>query len=97
MLADTVVDKFQVALAKLEAILVNHPYVAQYAVCGLRDEGGYTEVPIAYVTLSPAGCEAKGGVSASTARMVDSQVSLYKRLRRGSFVSRSSQKHRESS
>jgi acyl-coenzyme A synthetase/AMP-(fatty) acid ligase len=67
VLADTVVDKFQVAPARLEAILVTHPHVAECAVCGLQDEGGQTEVPIAYVTLSPARCEAKGGVSAPIA------------------------------
>jgi 4-coumarate--CoA ligase len=55
MLADTVVNNFQVTPAELEAILVTHPYVAECAVCGLRDEGGQTEVPISYVTLSPAG------------------------------------------
>jgi acyl-coenzyme A synthetase/AMP-(fatty) acid ligase len=39
MLADTVVDRFQVAPTKLEAILTTHPYVVECAVCGLQDEG----------------------------------------------------------
>jgi acyl-coenzyme A synthetase/AMP-(fatty) acid ligase len=82
ILADTVVDRFQVFLAELEAILIAHPYVA---VCGLWDEEGQTEVPVAYVTLSPAGREAKEGALASIARMVNSQASSYKRLR-GGFI-----------
>jgi 4-coumarate--CoA ligase len=83
MLADTVVDRFQVAPAKLEAILTTHPYDVECAVCGLQDEGGQTEVSIAYATLFPVGREVKEDASASIARMVDSQVSSYKRPRRG--------------
>jgi acyl-coenzyme A synthetase/AMP-(fatty) acid ligase len=43
MLADTAVDKFQVAPAELEAILVCHPYVAECVICGLRNERDQTE------------------------------------------------------
>lgn len=38
MLADTAVDRFQVAPVELEAILVCHPYAAECVICGLRNE-----------------------------------------------------------
>ena len=86
LLANTTVVRFQVAPAELEAILITHPYVAECAVSGLWDAEGQTEVPVAYVTLSRAGKEAKEDASASIRNLVDSQASSYKRLRGGVVV-----------
>ncbi|WP_037628785.1 AMP-binding protein [Streptomyces aureus] len=72
---------YQVAPAELEAILVQHPGVADAAVIGVADEEG-NEVPKAFVV--PA-----SGVPISAAEVmghVEGQVAPYKRVRRVEFI-----------
>lgn len=72
---------YQVAPAELEAVLVQHPAVADAAVIGVADEEG-NEVPKAFVV--PA-----SGVPISAAEVmahVEGQVAPYKRIRRVEFV-----------
>jgi 4-coumarate--CoA ligase len=47
--------RFQVAPAELESHLITHPYVNEGVVCALWDESQSTEIPLAYITLSPTG------------------------------------------
>lgn len=72
---------YQVAPAELEAILVQHPAVADAAVIGVVDEAG-NEVPKAFVV--PA-----SGVPISAVEVmahVEGQVAPYKRIRRVEFI-----------
>lgn len=75
--------------AELEVLLLNHPHVSEAAVCALWNDHQSTEVPIAYITLSPA-AEQYEGVREElllTIKMyVDEQVAPYKRLRGGVHV-----------
>ncbi|MFC8521103.1 4-coumarate--CoA ligase family protein [Streptomyces sp. NPDC057257] len=72
---------YQVAPAELEAILVQHPGIADAAVIGVHDdEGG--EIPKAFVVPM-------AGVSISAAEVmahVEGQVAPYKRIRRVEFI-----------
>jgi 4-coumarate--CoA ligase len=72
---------FQVPPAELEALLLEHPAVADAAVIGLPDdEAG--EIPVAFVVLK-AGRQAD---AAAIQAHVASQVAHYKQLRRVEFV-----------
>ena len=72
---------YQVAPAELEALLVQHPAVADAAVIGVRDEEG-NEIPKAFVVPMT-------GVPISAAEVmehVERQVAPYKRIRRVEFI-----------
>ncbi|WP_328504358.1 AMP-binding protein [Streptomyces sp. NBC_00457] len=72
---------YQVAPAELEAILVQHPGIADAAVIGVNDEEG-NETPKAFVVPMT-------GVPISAAAVmahVEGQVAPYKRIRRVEFI-----------
>ncbi|MGX1914800.1 AMP-binding protein [Streptomyces phaeochromogenes] len=72
---------YQVAPAELEAILLNHPGIADAAVIGVNDEEG-NEVPKAFVVPVP-------GVSITADEVmthVGGQVAPYKKIRRVEFI-----------
>ena len=72
---------FQVAPAELEALLLEHPAVADVAVIGIPDVQ-VGEVPTAFVVARP-------GLTVGSQDLVDfvaSRVATYKRIRRVEFV-----------
>lgn len=79
----------QVAPAELEAHLNSHPWVSEGTVCALWDDALGTEVPIAYIALTPeartSGLD-RDKVLADVREHVDSRVAAYKRLRGGVVV-----------
>lgn len=75
------VKGFQVPPAELEALLIQHPGVADVAVIGVSD-GPVDEVPMAFVVRTP-------GTDASTgelAAFVAEHVATYKQVKRFAFV-----------
>ncbi|KAF2110315.1 acyl-CoA synthetases/AMP-acid ligases II [Lophiotrema nucula] len=79
----------QVAPAELESILNSHPGVSEGAVCALWDENQGTEIPIAYVTLTPAAKSSsmdRESLLLDIRRHVDEKVAPYKKLRGGVVV-----------
>ncbi len=75
------VKGFQVAPAELEALLVDHPQVADAAVIGIADEES-GEVPVAFVVPVPDATIDEGAVMA----FVADQVATYKRLGEVRFI-----------
>ncbi|KAF1958576.1 acyl-CoA synthetases/AMP-acid ligases II [Byssothecium circinans] len=79
----------QVPPAELEAHLNSHPLVSEGAVCAIWDEEQGTEVPIAYVALTPEAKTSKQDqkeVLEGIRQHVDSKVAGYKKLRGGVVV-----------
>ncbi|KAF2476710.1 acyl-CoA synthetases/AMP-acid ligases II [Lindgomyces ingoldianus] len=79
----------QVAPAELEAILNSHHHVSEGAVCALWHEDQGTEVPIAYIALTPdakASGRDRDAIAADVRKHVDAKVSPYKKLRGGVIV-----------
>lgn len=78
---------FQVAPSELEDLLLQHPEVVDAAVCAVYDNSQATEVPLAYVSLSPQHIEWKGtkkiAVLEDIRTWVDNQLAGYKKLRGG--------------
>lgn len=78
-------NAFQIAPAELEDVLLNCPLVADAAVIGVFDEERQTEVPRAYITLSPN--NAKIASEMQTIKdihaFVNAKVVHYKQLRGG--------------
>ncbi|MFJ8112511.1 AMP-binding protein [Streptomyces sp. NPDC096132] len=72
---------YQVAPAEIEALLVNHPGIADAAVIGVSDEDG-NEVPKAFVVSAPGASVTSDEVMA----YVEGQVAPYKRVRRVEFI-----------
>ncbi|TPX16656.1 uncharacterized protein E0L32_003597 [Thyridium curvatum] len=60
---------FQVAPAELEGLLLGHPDVADVGVIGVQDPEQATEVPRAYVVLSPAAAGKAAAASAAAAAL----------------------------
>ncbi|KAJ5650412.1 AMP dependent CoA ligase [Penicillium longicatenatum] len=80
---------FQVAPSELEDILLRHPDVIDAAVCAVYDDAQATEVPLAYVSLSPEKAELSGSekqkVLDTIKVWIDGQLAGYKKLRGGVF------------
>jgi len=75
----------QVAPAELEAVLLEHPLVADAGVCGLPDERD-GEIPIGAVTLAESVSEKDRPDALREVRaFFDARVAPYKRLRGGLF------------
>ncbi|MEV8548077.1 AMP-binding protein [Streptomyces sp. NPDC051572] len=73
---------YQVAPAELEAILVNHPGIADAAVIGVNDEDG-NEIPKAFVVPAPGAADITGD---EVMTYVEGQVAPYKKIRRVEFI-----------
>ncbi|MEV6590356.1 AMP-binding protein [Streptomyces acidicola] len=73
---------FQVAPAELEALLLNHPGIADAAVIGFYNDDS-NEVPHAYVVRQPAATDLSEGEVMTYAA---ERVAPYKRVRRVTFV-----------
>lgn len=71
-----------VSPAEIEAILIQHPGVADAAVLGVPDERERTEVPQALVALGP-NIEGNKSLAQDIAMFVDDKVADHKRLRGG--------------
>ncbi|KAJ6095922.1 AMP dependent CoA ligase [Penicillium sp. IBT 16267x] len=80
---------FQVAPSELEDILLRHPDVIDAAVCAVYDDAQATEVPLAYVSLSPGTAELSGTekqkILDAIKVWIDGQLAGYKKLRGGVF------------
>ncbi|KAJ5753505.1 AMP dependent CoA ligase [Penicillium nucicola] len=78
---------FQIAPSELEDILLRHSDVTDAAVCAVYDDSQATEVPLAYVSLSPESAELsdseKQKVLDEIKIWIDSQLAGYKKLRGG--------------
>ncbi|ORX96787.1 acetyl-CoA synthetase-like protein [Basidiobolus meristosporus CBS 931.73] len=73
---------FQVAPAELEALLISHPAVLDAGVIPRNDPQRATEVPKAFVVLSP-GVERSEKLEKELIAFVDSKVASHKKLRGG--------------
>ncbi|PYH28945.1 amp dependent CoA ligase [Aspergillus neoniger CBS 115656] len=80
---------FQIAPSELEDMLLRHPNVTDAAVCAVYDDAQATEVPLAYVSLSPDTVELpspeKQKVLDEIRSWMDGQLAGYKKLRGGVF------------
>lgn len=80
---------FQIAPSELEDMLLHHPDVIDAAVCAVYDDAQATEVPLAYVSLTPGKAEApdheKQKVLKAIQNWMDGQLAGYKKLRGGVF------------
>lgn len=78
---------FQVAPSELEDLLLQHSEVTDAAVCAVYDDSQATEVPLAYVSLSPEHVKwnevRKAGVLEDIRTWVNSRLAGYKKLRGG--------------
>jgi acyl-CoA synthetase (AMP-forming)/AMP-acid ligase II len=70
----------QVAPAELEALLLEHPHVADCAVTGYHDKENATELPRAFIVLAP------GGDPLKIKEWFDNKVARHKRLWGGIVV-----------
>jgi acyl-coenzyme A synthetase/AMP-(fatty) acid ligase len=73
---------FQVAPAELEGLLVDHPKVDDAAVIGVHSEEHASELPRAYIKLSP-GIAANTQTEKEITEYLHSKVASHKRLRGG--------------
>jgi 4-coumarate--CoA ligase len=71
----------QVAPAELEALLLEHPGIADVAVIGIQSEDG-DEMPLAFVMRQPNG-EGKRLTKDEVKKFVEGKVVRYKRLTGG--------------
>ncbi|KAL7420636.1 4-coumarate--CoA ligase-like 5 [Cryptotrichosporon argae] len=75
---------FQVPPAELEALLLTHPHVVDAGVIGVPSAARATELPRAYVVLSPALAPAeRAAAPRNIARWVNERVARHKRLAGG--------------
>lgn len=70
-------------------MLLLHPDVIDAAVCAIYDDSQATEIPLAYVSLSPATVDLPGSEKQKVLDEIkvwmDSQLAGYKKLRGGVF------------
>ncbi|OJJ58903.1 hypothetical protein ASPSYDRAFT_89628 [Aspergillus sydowii CBS 593.65] len=80
---------FQIPPSELEDTLLQHPSVTDAAVCAVYDDSQATEVPLAYVSLSPETISLPSSEIQSVLDEIrqwsDGQLAGYKRLRGGVF------------
>ncbi|KAH6886157.1 4-coumarate-CoA ligase [Thelonectria olida] len=76
----------QVAPAELEAILITHPLVNDAAVCGIYNDHGTSEVPVAYITTTLEDAGELEELKASVLDHVNDKVARYKRITGGIFI-----------
>ncbi|KAL2820971.1 amp dependent CoA ligase [Aspergillus cavernicola] len=80
---------FQIAPSELEDMLLRHPSVIDAAVCAVYDDAQATEVPLAYVSLTPETAGLSGSekqkVLDAVRTWMDGQLAGYKKLRGGVF------------
>ncbi|KAJ5097354.1 AMP dependent CoA ligase [Penicillium angulare] len=80
---------FQIAPSELEDMLLRHSNVIDAAVCAVYDDAQATEVPLAYVSLSPETVELKDSEKQEVLNEIrswmDNQLAGYKKLRGGVF------------
>ena len=75
-------EGFQVAPAELEGILLGHESIADACVIGVDNPAEATEVPRAYIVLTP-GQERSEAKAKEIADWLAKQVAPYKKLRGG--------------
>ena len=73
---------FQVAPAELEGILYSHPKVNDVAVLGIYDATQATEIPRAYIVLTP-GVHPSKKMEEEIVNWLSARVASHKRLRAG--------------
>lgn len=77
-------NAYQIAPAELEDTLLTCPLVSDAAVIGIFDEKRQTEVPRAYISLSPAGKALEEQETIEQIhRFINAKVIHYKKLRGG--------------
>jgi 4-coumarate--CoA ligase len=78
-------NAFQIAPAELENVLLDCPLVADAAVIGIYDERRQTEVPRAYIALSPNQVKMKSETDLirEIHNFINAKVVHYKQLRGG--------------
>ncbi|KAJ5726785.1 AMP dependent CoA ligase [Penicillium malachiteum] len=80
---------FQIAPSELEDMLLRHPDVIDAAVCAVYDDAQATEVPLAYVSLTPSKVDVadaeKQKILNEVRSWMDNQLAGYKKLRGGVF------------
>ncbi|KAF8317906.1 acetyl-CoA synthetase-like protein [Clavulina sp. PMI_390] len=77
---------YQVPPAELEAILLQHPAVADAGVIGIVSPDRSTELPTAFVSLRDASLRANRRLPLEISEWFSPQVAHYKQLRGGLFV-----------
>lgn len=70
----------------MEAILITHPQVKDAAVCGVYNEDGTSEVPIAYITTDIKASRDQQMLKANLVEYVNGQVARYKRITGGVHI-----------
>ncbi|KAL3458243.1 hypothetical protein BJX64DRAFT_302096 [Aspergillus heterothallicus] len=80
---------FQIAPSELEDLLLRHSHVIDAAICAIYDDAQATEVPLAYVSLTPEKASLTPAeitkVLDDVRAWADAQLAGYKRLRGGVF------------
>ncbi|KAM0273138.1 hypothetical protein ACHAQH_008487 [Verticillium albo-atrum] len=76
----------QVAPAELEAILITHPQVNDAAVCGIYNEHGTSEMPVAYIATTVEGHQEQQQLKEDVLAHVNSKVARYKQISGGIFI-----------
>ncbi|KAL4895113.1 hypothetical protein BDV59DRAFT_211916 [Aspergillus ambiguus] len=80
---------FQIAPSELEDMLLRHDDVTDAAVCAVYDDAQATEVPLAYVSVTPEKANLRENevqeILDNIRQWMDSRVAGYKKLRGGVF------------
>ncbi|RNJ60325.1 hypothetical protein D7B24_008707 [Verticillium nonalfalfae] len=76
----------QVAPAELEAILITHPLVNDAAVCGVYNDHGTSEMPVAYITTDVEGHQEQQRLKEDILAHTNSKVARYKQISGGIHI-----------
>ncbi|KAM5344308.1 hypothetical protein ACJ41O_012845 [Fusarium nematophilum] len=76
----------QVAPAEIEAILITHPLVNDAAVCGMYNDHGTSEIPVAYITTNVQDLQEQEILKAEVLSYVHGKVARYKQITGGIHV-----------